>query len=433
MLDIKFIRENPEIVKKSIKDRRLRVDVDRLLELDRNRRQLQVQIDELKAALKKGSASKPSQEDIKKMRILGDEIKKFEQEYATVETDFLELLQEVPNITLPDVPVGNDENDNKVLRKWGKIPEFEFKPKDHIEIGKTLDIIDIEKAAEVAGARFAYLKGGAALLEFALINYVIDLLTDEKKLEQIANKIEKGYSAKPFVPVIPPVMIRPEVFRKMGRLTEEDKEERYYLPKDELYLIGSAEHTLGPLHMNETLDEKDLPVRYLGFSTSFRREAGSYGKDTRGILRVHQFDKLEMESFTLSENSVKEQEFIIAIQEHMMQELGLPYQVVIMCTGETSKPDARQIDIETWLPGQDKYRETHTSDLMTDFQARRLNIKVRRKDGQTEFVHMNDATAFAVGRTLIAILENNQRADGSLAIPKVLQEFVGRGKIGPPK
>jgi seryl-tRNA synthetase len=182
--------------------------------------------------------------------------------------------------------------------------------------------------------------------------------------------------------------------------------------------------------MDEALGENDLPRRYLGFSTSFRREAGSYGKDTHGILRVHQFDKLEMETFTLPDDSVKEQDFIVAIQEYLMQALELPYQVVLMCTGETSKPDARQVDIETWLPGQEKYRETHTSDLMTDFQSRRLNAKVRRKDGTAEFLHMNDATAFAIGRTIIAILENYQQADGSVRVPKVLRDYVGKTTIG---
>ncbi|MEK7129446.1 MAG: aminoacyl--tRNA ligase-related protein, partial [Patescibacteria group bacterium] len=189
------------------------------------------------------------------------------------------------------------------------------------------------------------------------------------------------------------------------------------------------EHTLGPLHMNETIEEGKLPLRYVGFSTSFRREAGSYGKDTKGIFRVHQFDKLEMESFTVPEDSIKEQDFFIAVQEYLMQSLEIPYQVVMICTGDMGAPDARQLDIESWIPSEGKYRETHTSDLMTDFQARRLNTKVRKKDGKTEFVHMNDATAFAVGRTLIAILENYQQKDGSIRVPKVLQSFIGKDVI----
>lgn len=207
----------------------------------------------------------------------------------------------------------------------------------------------------------------------------------------------------------------------MARL--EPKDERYYVQSDDLYLVGSAEHTLGPLHMDKVLKEEELPVRYIGYSTAFRREAGSYGKDMKGILRVHQFDKLEMESFSLPEDSVNEQNFFVAIQEYLMQELKVPYRVVQICTGDMGGPDARQIDIECWMPGQNRYRETHTSDLMTDYQARRLNTKVKRKNG-TEFVHMNDATAIAVGRTIIAIMENYQTENGTVKIPKALQKYM---------
>jgi len=226
-------------------------------------------------------------------------------------------------------------------------------------------------------------------------------------------------------------MIKPDVYVRMARLDPSQKEERYYLPKDDIYLIGSAEHTLGPLHIDEIVPEDKFPIRYLGFSTAFRREAGTYGKDTRGILRVHQFDKAEMESFTLPENSTKEQNFIVAIQEYLMQGLEIPYQVVMICTGDMGGPNYRQVDIETWLPGQNKYRETHTSDLMTDYQARRLKTKVKRKNGELELAHMNDATAFAIGRTIIAILENYQQEDGSVVIPRVLREYVGKDKILP--
>ena len=205
------------------------------------------------------------------------------------------------------------------------------------------------------------------------------------------------------------------------------------MQRDNLYLIGSAEHTLGAMHMDQTFFEQNLPLRYIGFSTSFRREAGSYGKDTKGILRVHQFDKIEMESFTIPEDSKIEQDFFVAIQEYLMKSLEIPYQVVMICTGDMGTPDARQLDIEAWLPGQNKYRETHTSDLMTDYQARRLNTKVKLKSGKTEFVHMNDATAFAIGRTLIAILENYQQKDGSVLVPKVLQALTGFDKIMPKK
>ncbi len=429
MLDIKFIRENPQIVKEAAVNKRIKINVDELLEADKNRRTLLQEIEGMRADQKKASSSRPTDaKEISNLKDRKEALKALEEQKRVIDVKFLELMYQIPNIPLSDVPIGHDETQNKVLKKWGDIPQFKFTPKDHLDLGQTLGIIDIQSAAKISGARFSYLKRAGALLEFALINFAFSILTSEKKLKKIADS-RKGHSPKPFVPVIPPVMIRPDVFAKMGRLSEEDKEERYYLQKDDLYLVGSAEHTLGPMHMDQTFNQSDLPVRYLGFSTSFRREAGSYGRDTRGILRVHQFDKIEMESFTSPEDSRTEQDFFVAIQEYLMQALEIPYQVVLVCTGEMAKPDARQIDLETWMPGQGKYRETHTSDLMTDFQARRLNTKLRRKDGITEFAHMNDATAFAIGRTLIAILENYQQSDGSVVIPKVLREFVGTDKI----
>lgn len=435
MLDIKYIRENPEKVKEACRSRGVVCDVKKILELDSQKRKLLQEIEGIRA-----QQNKLSKDEIPQAQALKGEVKAKEPVFRETEEQLQKLLLELPNIPLPDVPVGKDETGNKVIRTWGNVPVFDFTPKDHVALGQELDLIDTEKASTITGARFAYLKREAALLEFALVQYVLSVVTSEKILKKIADSVEKGYSSRPFIPVVPPVMIRPEVLRKMGRLSEQDKEERYYLQQDDLYLIGSAEHTLGPLHMDETLKEEVLPIRYLGFSTAFRREAGSYGKDMKGILRVHQFDKLEMESFTTPEDSLKEQNFFVAIQEYLMHGLQLPYQVVNVCTGDMGKPDARQIDIETWLPGQGKYRETHSADLMQDFQARRLNIKVRRKDGppageagKTEFAHMNDATAFAIGRTLIAILENYQQKDGSIKIPKVLQKYVGKTEIKPPK
>ncbi|MEX1063776.1 MAG: serine--tRNA ligase, partial [Candidatus Paceibacterota bacterium] len=331
-------------------------------------------------------------------------------------------MYKVPNIPTEDVPVGKDESDNKVLRQVGKKPNFSFKPKEHWELGKSLDVIDNERAARVSGARFTYLKRELALLEFALIQHTLSVLTSESTLKKIIKKAKLNVKPTPFIPVVPPVLIRPDVFQKMARL--EPKEERYHIPSDDLYLIGSAEHTLGPLHMDETLLSDELPLRYLGFSTAFRREAGSYGKDTKGILRVHQFDKLEMESFSLPDRSIEEQNFFVAIQEHLVDSLGLAYQVVMICTGDMGGPDARQVDIEIWMPGQNKYRETHTADLMTDYQARRLNIKIKGKDFKSELVHMNDATAFAIGRTIIAIMENYQTEKGTVKIPKALQKYM---------
>jgi len=328
-----------------------------------------------------------------------------------------------------DVPVGKDESENVVLRKRGNLSKFNFAPQDHLQIGEFLNIIDVKKAGEIAGSRFYYLKGAAALLEYALVNWVFSRLSNPKFTQKIAKKISPKFPGTPFIPVVPPVMIKPEVYVKMARLDPGQEVEKFFISRDNLYLVGSAEHTLGPLHMDEIIDEAKFPIRYLGFSTAFRREAGSYGKDVRGILRAHQFDKLEMETFSLPGLSMQEQNFIVAIQEALMRELKMPYRVVEICTGDMGGPDVRQIDIETWMPGQNKYRETHTSDFMADYQSRRLNTKVRFKDGKIEFVHMNDATAFAIGRIIIAILENYQRKDGSVKIPEVLQKYMGGLKV----
>ena len=424
MLDIQFIRENTEKVKKGVSAKQLDAKlVDSLLQHDEKRRSLLQEIKKLRADRNKFAKEKNVEEG-KKVK---SELQKKEPELKKIEEEYKEALYQIPNLPADDVPVGKDEKENKVLRKWGEPAKYDFKPKDHLELGEALDIIDVKIASKVSGARFGYLKGDAALLEFALIQHAFSVLTDADELKKIANKVKEGYYPNPFIPVVPPVMVRPGVFGKMARL--EPKEERYYIKSDDLYLIGSAEHTLGPMHMDGVLPEKDLPIRYVGFSTSFRREAGTYGKDTRGILRVHQFDKVEMESFTTSENSDKEQDFFVAIQEYLMQSLEIPYQIVMICTGDMGAPDYRQIDLEAWLPGEGKYRETHTSDNMTDYQARRLNTKVQRK-GKTEYVHMNDATAFAIGRTIIAILENYQQKDGTVVIPKVLQKYMGKEKIG---
>lgn len=417
MLDIKFIRENPKLVEEKSAQKGYVVNVEKLLKIDEDRRKLIEEVDKLRSERKKAADSR----DGKRGQQLKKELKEKEDKLEKLTEEFYFLIREIPNLPTDDVPVGKDETENKPVRKWGTPQKFDFKVKDYQELGESLDIIDTKTAAEVAGPRFGYIKGPLAIVQFALIQYVLELLTNKNQLAKISK-----YNPKPFVPVIPPVMIKPQVFDQMARL--EPKEERYYLEKDNLYLIGSAEHTLGPMHMNQTLSERDLPIRYVGYSTSFRREAGSYGKDTRGIFRVHQFDKLEIESFTVSEDSIKEQDFIVVIQERLMQELEIPYQVVMICTGDMGGPDARQIDIEAWFPAQGRYRETHTADLMTDYQARRLNTKVKRKNGKIEYIHMNDATVFA-GRTLLAILENFQQKDGSILIPKVLQKYAGFEKI----
>jgi len=424
MLDIKFIRDNPDKVKEGIAKKQVKIDIDRLLALDEARRGSLQKIESLRA-----EQNKLGKEDIVKAQGIKAEIKSLEPALANTEKELNSLMRQLPNLPLDDVPVGKDERDNVVLREVGSKPKFDFQPKDYMEIAERLGLIDTETAAKVSGTRFGYLKREAVLLEFALINHAFNVLTSESSIKKIADSIKKGYPAKTFIPVMPPVMIKPEVFVKMARLSERDKDERYYLPQDDLYLVGSSEHTLGPMHMDEIIEEKNFPLRYVGFSTCFRREAGAYGKDTRGILRVHQFDKVEMESFVAPENSVLEQNFFVAIQEYLMRSLAIPYQVVMICAGDMGAPDARQVDIEAWMPSQDKYRETHTADLMTDYQSRRLNTRMKRKDNKIEFVHMNDATVLAIGRTLIAIIENYQQKDGSVAVPKVLQKYTGFKRI----
>lgn len=408
MLDIKFIRENVDLVKKATKDKGFdETVVDKLIKVDENRRKLIGEVENLRS-LKNKYAQEKNIEKGKETRV---KLQELEPKLTKIEKEFLTVIYKIPNVVSSDTIVGKDESENSVIRTWGKPTKFEFNPKDHMELGVNLGIIDTETASKVTSARFNYLKGDAVLLQNALYQFAISVL------------LEKG-----FIPVIPPLFINPDTYIKMARLSPETEIERYKIENENQYLIGSAEHTLGPMHMNETLNEKDLPLRYFAYTPAFRREAGSYGKDTKGILRQHQFDKVEMESFTTPSDGEKEQDFIIEIQENLMQSLEIPYQVVSICTGDMGGPDFRQVDIESWMPGQNKYRETHTSDYMTDYQSRRLNTKV--KIGQnTEFVHMNDATAFAMGRTIIAILENYQNEDGSVNIPKVLQKWMGKEKI----
>jgi len=422
MLDLKFIRENPDKVKEACRQKNSAVDIDALLAADVVRRDVQGRLDELNRARKEAAQAK----DIEKGKALKAQSAELESALAKAESDLNALLLKVPNLPTADTPIGKDDSENVVVRTWGEPTKFDFEPKDHMALGEALDLIDSEKAVEVAGARFTYLKGDLVLLQNALAQFAFSTLTHAVTLEAIAREAKLSVPPVPFVPVQPPLMIRPEVFQRMARL--EPRDERYHIPSDDLFLIGSAEHTLGPLHMDETLKESDLPRRYVAFTPAFRREAGSYGKDTRGILRLHQFDKVEMESFATSEMGQKEQDFFVAIQEHLMQKLGLPYRVVMTCTGDQGDPDARHLDIETWMPGEQKYRETHSADYMTDYQARRLGTKVKREKG-SEFVHMNDATVFAIGRTLIAIMENFQQKDGSIVVPEVLRPWVGKDVI----
>jgi seryl-tRNA synthetase len=332
------------------------------------------------------------------------------------------LLRKIPNMPLDEVPVGASEEENVVSREWGEKPHFDFEPKNHWQITEPRGLIDKERAAKVAGARFAYIKGDLVRMQFALIQYALDILTNEETIKKIVQDFGIKTVSKPFIPVLPPAVARTDVYVATGRLNKE--EQTYKLEEDDLWLNASAEHTLAPMYMNETLSADDLPLRFVGYTTAFRREAGTYGKDTEGIFRVHQFDKLEMESFTKPEDGLNEHLLMVAMQEYLLQQLKLPYQVLEKCTADIGFPNAKGVDINTWLPGQNKYRETHTADFITDFQARSMHTRVKT-DKSTDYVHTNDATAFAMGRTLVAIIENCQNEDGTIRIPEVIQPYLG--------
>ena len=435
MLDIKFIREYPEKIKEALMKRSTVFDVDYLLKVDEKRRGKITEVDDMRKRHNEMSDQIPAlqgdekQSMIEKSKASKADLADAEFEMKALEEEFNALMYKIPNMPDHDVPTGKDDSENVTLYEKGEKPLFSFTARDYIEIGGKLDLIDTERAAKVSGARFGYLKHEAPLLEFALVQMALSRLTNTIWIEEVIKNHNLSVAVKPFIPLVPPVMIRPEVFRAMGKLDPGQEEDRYFLPKDNLYLVGSAEHTTGAMHMNEVLEEKKLPHRHIAFSTSFRREAGSYGKDTRGILRVHQFDKLEMFSFAHPDDSKAEHEFFLAIQESLMGELKLPYRVMLICAGDMVWTDAKQFDIETWLPGQNngkgEYRETHSTSNTRDFQTRRLNAKFRDAKGDTRLMHTINGTAFAIGRTLIAILENYQQEDGSVRVPEILQAYLG--------
>jgi seryl-tRNA synthetase len=421
MIDLKLLRENPDAVKRGASSKNVEIDIDAILKLDAEKRELQAKTDEARAKQNRESETVAKEKDkgkraalIEELKGVKDEVKKLEARLDDAGAALDAQLRLIPNLPRPDVKVGRDDSENYRVRTHKEPTAFDFKPLDYMTLGERLDIIDTERAGKVSGARFGYLKGDGALLEFALIQYALSHLVPEK-----------------FTPVIPPVMIGERAMSGMGYL-DRGREEIYHFKEDNLFLVGTSEQVMGPMHMDEVFMETELPRRYVGFSPCFRREAGSYGKDVRGILRVHQFDKLEMFSFTLPEHSDAEHEFLLLIEEKLMQGLGLPYRVLGIVSGDLGDPAARKYDIETWLPSQDTYRETHSTSTCTDWQARRLNIRVRRRDGETQYAHMLNGTAFAMGRTIIAILENFQQQDGSVRVPDVLVPHMG-GKtvIGP--
>ena len=417
MLDIQYIRENPKKVQEGADKKQVDVDIDKLLKVDERRRELIQEVEDIRA--KKNRASKKiaaadedeKKEIIEEMQELDKENEGKEEELKKVEQEFDDLMRKIPNPPLDDVPYGETDDDNKVIEQIGERPDFDFEPKDHLELGEMHDIIDTKRASKTSGARFAFLKGEAVQIQFALVNLALSTLT------------QKG-----FVPVVTPEMIRPEMMEAMG-YTERGRDEIFYIEKDNLFMAGTSEQVIGPMHADEIFEKEDLPKRYVGYSSCFRREAGSYGKDTRGILRLHQFDKVEMFSFTTPDESPKEHEFLFQLERDMMEKLEIPHQLIDICSADLGDPAAKKYDIEAWMPGQDRYRETHSTSNCTDFQARRLNTRYRKEDGSLEHVHMLNGTLFAIGRILIAILENNQNEDGSIDMPKALHKYLPFTKI----
>ena len=390
--------------------------VDELLELDRRRRELLPQIEDRRAQRKQASEQVgrarreggDAPEAVAESSRLGAEIKGLEQELAQVEDRIQELLPTLPNLPDPSAPDGDSEEDAEVLRIVGDPPRFDFEPRDHLELGTALGLIDIESAAHASGSRFAYLKGDLVRLEFALVQYALAKLAGQG-----------------FVPVVPPVLVREETLFWTGFLPT-DRAQIYEISGDDLYLAGTSEVTLAALHADDLLAEDDLPLRYAGFSTCFRREAGAAGRDTRGIFRVHQFDKVEMFSFVRPEESGEEHARLLGIEEEILQDLEVPYRVVSVAAGDLGASAAKKYDCEGWLPGQGRYRELTSTSNTTDYQARRLKARYRPAEGGSPRpVHTLNGTAVAVGRTLIAIMENHQTADGTVQVPEVLGPFGG--------
>ena len=427
MLDIQFIRENANLVEEKSKQKGYEVNVAELLRLDEDRRGMIAAVEALRAKRNDNAASmkggKPTPELIEQGKAIKVELTGAEEKLAEVEAAYVKLLASVPNMPLDGVPVGVTEDENVIAKTVGEPPKFDFEPKQHWQLAEPRDLIDKERAAKIAGSRFAYIKGDLVRLQFAIIQFVMQTLGDEEIIKKLVTENNLNVSTKPFTPILPPAMLRTEPYVASARLNAE--EVTYKIEQDDLWMNASAEHTLCTMYWNEILPEEQLPIRYLGYSTSFRREAGTYGKDVEGIFRLHQFDKLEMEIFSTPETGLDEHKLTVAIQEFLLQKLGLPYRVVQKCTADIGKPNAIGVDMDTYLPGQGKYRETHTSDYMTDYQARDLKIRLRRKSGDLDLVHTNDATAFALGRIMIAIMENFQTQDGRIIIPDILRPYMG--------
>ena len=411
MIDIQKLRENPALFREATKNKGFNPDVvDEVIRFDKERKELVQRVEKLR-----GERNELSKKQAANSQERGREIKKhlqdIEPQLKRVQDSMQELLLRIPNPSENDVKVGKNDTENEIIKTWGEPRTFDFPVKDHLEIGESLDIIDVKRAAKISGARFYFLKGDGARLEWALLQFAVETLSKHN-----------------FIPVIPPVIINQSSMQGMGYIEHGGIDDMFVLERDGKVLVGTSEQSIGPMHMDEVFDVKELPRRYMGYSACFRREAGSYGKDTRGIIRVHQFNKVEMFSYTTSEQGDKEHEFLLSLEESLFQALKIPYHVAKMCTGDLGAPASRKYDIEAWMPSQQKYREVTSTSTTTDFQSRRLNIKY--KDGKkVEYVHMLNGTAFSMGRPIVAILENFQEIDGSVILPEVLRKWMGKERI----
>lgn len=429
MIDIQYIRENPELVAEKAAQKGYPVDVAKLMQTDQARRSALGDIEALRTRRNENAAKmkggKPAPELIEEGKRIKTELAALETGFETLDNEYQALLRSVPNMPLDSVPVGATEEENVVAKTVGEPTHFDFTPLHDYQLGAedALDLIDKERAVKIAGSRFAYLKGGIVRMQFAIVQFVMDTLGDETVLKKLIEENNLHISSKPFTPIIPPAVLRTEPYVASARLNAE--EVTYKIEQDDLWLNASAEHTLCTMYWNEVLPETMLPIRYIGYSTSFRREAGTYGKDMEGIFRMHQFDKLELEVLSTGETGLEEHKLMVAIQEYLVQQIGLPYRLIKKCTADIGKPNASGFDIDCWFPGQQQYRETHTADYMTDYQSRDLKIRARRANGTIELVHTNDATGFALGRILKAIMENFQTREGHIIVPEVLRPYMG--------
>lgn len=412
MLDLKLIRENPETVKRALRKKLVDpVHIENIVMLDREHRALTQAVEALQSKRNRVSKEIPAlsgaekEMRLKEMQYVKEQLEELTPKLKKHEEELNALLITLPNLPLASVPEGTKEEENEIVKTIGKPPKFSFEPLDHVEIGKKLDLIDIESAAAASGSRFYYLKNEAVLWEFALVQFVLAKL-----------------AAKGFTPIIPPVLVKEHAMFGTGFFPADRNEIYHVNPEaDNLYLIGTSEVPLCMLYADKTIPAEELPKRFVGFSTCFRREAGTYGKDTHGIFRVHQFDKLEMFSFCHPEKSEAEHKFLLAMQEEILQELGLHYRVVNICGGELGAPAAKKYDIEAWLPSHKRFREVTSCSNCTDFQARRCNIRVQEKGNKKQFVHTLNGTAVAMSRMLIALMENFQKQDGTIEMPPCLK------------